>query len=108
MNKTFGIVGAISFVIAVALGYLVDFPYDTLVEIALSAFGLTMLVLGAIKSRKEEGKGLGWKLYLSIGLSVVAGVLCAIAGATQSIFATIATAVVTIMTIIFGLLAFKK
>ncbi len=108
MNKTLGIIGAISFAVVIALGYLVEFPYDTLVEIALSAFGLTMLVIGAIKDRKEEGKGLGWKLYVSIGLSVIAGIFCAVAGATQSIFATIATAVVTLMTIIFGILAFKK
>lgn len=107
MNKVFGIIGAICFAVAIGLGYLVSFPGDTLVEIAVAAFGLAALILGSVKKAKEEGK-FTWKTVVCIVLASVGGVLCCIGGLAQSIFATIAGAVIALMTIIFGVLYAKK
>lgn len=107
MNKVFGIVGAICFAVAVGLGYFVSFPYDTLVEIALATFGATLLVIGAYKKSKEAGT-FSWKTVVCIVLACLAGVFCAIAGTTKDIFATIATAVIALVSIIFGVINAKK
>ena len=53
--KTFGIIGAIVFAISVALGYFVDFKGDVLVQIALDAFALALVIIGAVK-KSERGR----------------------------------------------------
>lgn len=107
MNKTFGIIGAVCFALAVALGYFADFAGDTLVEIALAVFGVTALILNAVKKAKDEGK-FSWKTIVCIVLACIGGVLCCIGGLAQSIFATISGAVLALMAVIFGLLYGKK
>lgn len=107
MNKTFGIIGAVCFALAVALGYFADFPGDSLVEIALAAFGVASLILNAVKKAKDEGK-FSWKTVVCIVLACIGGVLCCIGGLAQSIFATISGAVLALMAVIFGLLYAKK
>lgn len=104
--KTFGIIGAICFALAVAVGYF-DFPADSLVQVALSAFGLASLVISNIKKAKADGK-FGWKFVVALILAIVGGILCAIGGLADSIFATIAGAVVALLAIIFGLITLKK
>lgn len=107
MNKIFGIIGMVCFAVAVGLGYFVSFPYDTLVEIALAVFGATLLVIGAVTKSKETGT-FSWKTIVCIVLACISGILCAIAGSTKDIFTTIATAVIALVTIIFGVLFANK
>lgn len=107
MNKTFGIIGAVCFALAVALGYFADFAGDTLVEIALAVFGVTALIVNAVKKAKDEGK-FSWKTIVCIVLACIGGVLCCIGGLAQSIFATISGAVLALMAVIFGLIYAKK
>ena len=105
--KTFGIIGAIVFAIYVALGYFVDFKGDVLVQIALDAFALALVIIGAVKKAKEEGK-FSWKIIACIILAVIGGVLCAISGASENIFGAIAGAVITLIGIILGIVNIKK
>ena len=107
MNKTFGIIGAVCFALAVALGYFADFAGDTLVEIALAVFGVTALIVNAVKKAKDEGK-FSWKTIVCIVLACIGGVLCCIGGLAQSIFATLSGAVLALMAVIFGLIYAKK
>ncbi len=105
--KTFGIVGAIVFAISVALGYFLDFKGDVLVQIALDAFALTLVIIGAVKEAKNKGK-FSWKIIACIVLAVIGGVLCAIGGASESIFGAIAGAVIALIGIILGIVNIKK
>lgn len=105
--KTFGIIGAICFAVAVAIGYFADFAGDALVQIALSAFGIAVLVIGNVKKAKEEGK-FTWKTIVCIVIAIVGGILCAVGGLAESIFSTIAGAVVALLAIIFGIISAKK
>lgn len=105
--KVFGIVGAVLFAVAVAIGYFGDFPGDSLVQIALAAFGLASIVIGNVKKAKDEGK-FTWKTVVCIILAVAGGVLCAVGGLADSIFATVSGAVVALLAIIFGLITAKK
>ena len=107
MNKTFGIIGAACFAVAVALGYFVSFPSDTLVQIALAAFGMASLVLAAINKAKEADK-FSWKTIVCVVLACIAGILCCLGGLADSIFATVSGAVIALVTIIFGVLNAKK
>lgn len=105
--KVFGIIGAICFAVAVAIGYFGDFAGDALVQIALSAFGLASLVIANVKKAKDEGK-FTWKTIVCIILAIVGGVLCAVGGLADSIFATISGAVIALLAIIFGIINAKK
>ena len=105
--KTLGIIGAIIFAISVALGYFIDFKGDVIVQIALDASALTLVIIGAIKDAKEKGK-FGWKTIACIVLAVIGGVLCAICGASESIFGAIAGAVIALIGIILGSVTIKK
>ena len=105
--KTFGIIGAILFAVSVALGYFFEFNGDTLVQIALDAFALALVIIGAVKKAKTEGK-FSWKIVVCIILSVIGGVLCAIGGLADSIFGAIAGAVLALLGIIFGIINAKK
>lgn len=107
MNKVFAIIGAICFAVAIGLGYFADFPGDSLVAIAVAAFGLAALIVGAIKTAKEKEK-FTWKTIVCIVLAVIGGVLCCIGGLAENIFATIAGAVIALLTVIFGVLYAKK
>lgn len=105
--KTFGIIGAILFAVSVALGYFFEFNGDTLVQIALDAFALALVIIGAVKKAKTEGK-FSWKIVVCIILAVIGGVLCAIGGLADSIFGAIAGAVLALLGIIFGIINAKK
>lgn len=105
--KTFGIIGAVCFALAVAVGYFCNFNGDALVQVALSSFGLASLIIGDVKKAKAEGN-FNWKFITSLALAVVGGVICAIGGVANSIFATIAGAVVALLAIVFGLITVKK
>ena len=107
MNKVFGIIGSLLFVAAVIVGYFCKFDSADAVAIALAAFALATTIVAVVKKYKEAGT-FNWKFVVVIIASVVGAVLCAIGGISDSIFATLAGAVIGILTIIFGVLALKK
>lgn len=107
MNKVFGIVGALLFVGAVAVGCFCDFKGDVIVQLALSAFALASMIVSIIKKAKDEGT-FSWKTVVVIVLAVVGGALCAVGGLQSNIFEAIAGAVVAIISIIFGVFITKK
>ena len=105
--KVFAISGAVCFAAAVVVGYFCNFKGDALVQLALEAFGFTSLIIANVQKAKAEGN-FGWKFITAMVLAVIGGALCAIGGVTDSIFATIAGAVIGLIMIFAGLLTFKK
>ena len=107
MNKVFGIIGSLLFVAAVIVGYFCKFESADIVAIALSAFALASTVVAVVKKYKKEGEKFNWKFILIIALTLVGAVLVAVGGLSDNIFATLAGAVIGILTVIFGVLAVK-
>ena len=107
MNKVLAIIGALLIVAAAGLGYFVDFPGDTIVELAIAAFGIVALVINAVKKAKEAGK-FSWPTVVCIILALVGGGLCCIGGLDQSIFKVIVGGVLALMAVIFGILYPKR
>lgn len=107
MRKVFAIIGALLFCGAVVVGQFCKFPAADAVSIALAAFGLAALIVATIKKAKEEGR-FNWMTILVIVVSVVAGVLCALGELQSNIFESLAGAVITLLTIIFGIIGLKK
>lgn len=107
MNKVFGIIGCLLFVASVVVGYFCKFDNADLVALALDAFALATFVVGIIKKYKEQGK-FSWKLIVVMIGVIVGAAFVAIGGLSDSIFSTLAGAVVGILAIIFGVFAVKK
>ena len=107
MKNVFGVIGAILFVASVIVGYFCKFDNSDLVAIALDAFALASTIVAIIKKYKEAGK-FSWKLVVVIVGVVVGAVFVCIGGLSDSIFATLAGAVVGILSIIFGVFIVKK
>lgn len=107
MNKVFGIIGSLLFVAAVIVGYFCKFESADIIAIALSAFALATTVVAVVKKYKKEGEKFNWKFILIIALTLVGAVLVAVGGLSDNIFATLAGAVIGILTVIFGVLAVK-
>lgn len=107
MNKVFGIIGSLLFVAAVVIGYFCKFESADIISIALSAFALATTIVAIVKKYKKDGEKFNWKYILIIALAIIGAVLVAIGGLSDSIFATLAGAVIGILTIIFGVLAVK-
>lgn len=108
MNKVFGIIGSLLFVASVVVGYFCKFESADIISIALAAFALATTTVAVVKKYKKEGEKFNWKFILIIALAIVGAVLVAVGGLSDSIFATLAGAVIGILTIIFGVLAVKK
>lgn len=107
MNKVFGIIGSLLFVAAVIVGYFCKFESADVIAVALSAFALASTIVAVVKKYSGEGKKFSWKFILVLALSVVGAVLVAVGGLSDSIFATLAGAVIGILSIIFGVFAAK-
>lgn len=107
-SKVFGIIGSLLFVAAVVVGYFCKFESADIISIALSAFALASTIVAVVKKYKKEGEKFNWKFILIIVLTIIGAVLVAVGGLSDSIFATLAGAVIGILTIIFGVLAIKK
>lgn len=107
-SKIFGIIGSLLFVAAVVVGYFCKFESADIISIALSAFALASTIVAVVKKYKKEGEKFNWKFILIIVLTIIGAVLVAVGGLSDSIFATLAGAVIGILTIIFGVLAIKK
>jgi hypothetical protein len=107
MNKVLGIIGAVLFAASVAVGCFCSFPSADIVAIALAAFGLTALIVAAVKKAKDENR-FSWKTIVVIVGAVAGGVLVALGGLQSNVFEAIAGAVVALITIIFGIIGVKK
>ena len=107
MNKIYGIIGSLLFVAAVVVGYFCKFDSADIVALALDAFALATTAVAIIKKYKEAGK-FSWKLVVVIIATIIGAVFVAVGGLSNSVFATLAGAVIGILGIIFGVLAVKK
>ena len=107
-SKVFGIIGSLLFVAAVIVGYFCKFDSADVISVALAAFALASTVVSVVKKYEKEGEKFNWKFILIIVLTIIGAILCAIGGVSDSIFATLAGAVIGILTVIFGVLATKK
>lgn len=107
--KKWGIIGAIAFLAAVAIGFFCKFDAAIIIEIGVAAFGFAAIVTSAISYAKSN-KIKTWVTVLIIALATIGGVLCCIGGMTQSIFAEISGAALALLAVIFGLVygAIKK
>lgn len=105
--KKWGIVGAILFVAAVCIGFFAKFDNAFIVEIAVAAFGLTALVIGAYTDGKTKNVKT-WQTITIIVLAVLAGVFGCIGGLAQNIYAELAGATLALLAVIFGIVFAKK
>ena len=105
--KKWGIIGALAFFAAVAVGYFCNFDGAIIIEIGVAAFGLCGLVIGAIKSGKTKNVKT-CKTVLIICFAVIGGVLCCIGGLSQNIFAEISGAALALLAVIFGMIYAHK
>ena len=108
MKNVFGIIGSLLFVAAVVVGYFCKFESADIIAVALSAFALASTVVAIVKKYKKDGEKFNWKFIVVIAASIVGAVLVAIGGLSDSIFTTLAGAVIGILTVIFGVFAAKK
>lgn len=102
-TKFIGFIGILIFSAAVIAAQFISFPAATVIEIALAAFGLTAVIVSAVKSAKERGRP-SWKTAVVIALAVIGGVLCCLGGLTQNIFETVSGMLLAILTVILGIL----
>lgn len=87
--RKWGIVGALFFVAACVVGFIFNFDGSNIVAIGLATFGLTATVIAFIKKHKEKGTPV-WQIAIVTVLTLISG------------------AVLSLMTIIFGLIYYKK
>lgn len=105
MNK-WGVIGCLCFIAAAIVAYFLKIESAVVIELGLSAFGLTAIVINAIKTGKQKTKST-WQTVVVIVLACVGGVLIRIGGLAQNIFAELSGAVLALLAVIFGLV-FKK
>lgn len=106
-NNICAIIGLVLVGISAVLGFIVNVDASVIISIAVAFLGATMLVVNELVKAKKENK-LDWKLWVALIGSAVGGCLCAIGGVTENIITAIIGAVITIATIIFGIVASKK
>ena len=107
MKNVFGIIGALLFVASVIVGYFCKFDSADIVAIGLDAFALASTAVAIIKKYKEAGK-FSWKLVVVLVGTIVGAVFVCLGGLSNSIFETLAGAVIGILSIIFGVFIVKK
>ena len=105
--KKWGIIGALAFFAAVAVGYFCKFDAAVIIEIGVAAFGFTAIVSSAVSYAKKSNIKT-WATVLIIVLAAIGGVLCCIGGLSQNIFAEISGATLALLAVIFGALFSKK
>ena len=105
--KKWGIIGALAFFAAVAIGYFCHFDAKVIIEIGVGAFGFMAIVTDAVIYAKTN-KIKTWATVLIIVLAACGGVLCCIGGLNQSIFAEISGAALALLAVIFGMLYAHK
>lgn len=95
------------FAAAAACGYFFNFAASSIIEIALAAFGLTAIVVGTFKESEEKNIK-PWKCVVVCIMALIAGVLCALGGMSNSIFMEISGAVLALIAVIIAAIANKK
>ena len=105
--KKWGIIGAIAFLAAVAVGFFCKFDAAVIIEIGVAAFGFTAIVTSAVSYAKKNNIKI-WATALIIALAAIRGVLCCIGGLNQSIFAAISGPALALLAVIFGLIYAHK
>ena len=105
--KKWGIIGAIAFLAAVAVGFFCKFDAAVIIEIGVAAFGFTAIVTSAVSYAKKNNIRI-WATVSIIALAAIGGVLCCIGGLNQSIFAEISGAALALLAVIFGIIYANK
>ena len=105
--KKWGIIGAIAFLSAVAVGFFCKFDAAVIIEIGVAAFGFTAIVTSAVSDSKKNNVKT-WATVLIIVLAAIGGVLCCIGGLSQNIFAEISGAALALLAVIFGMIYAHK
>lgn len=105
--KKWGIIGAIAFLIAVAVGFFCKFDAAVIIEIGAAAFGFTAIVTSAVNYAKNNNIKT-WATVLIIVFAAIGGVLCCIGGLNQNIFAEISGAALALLAVIFGIIYAHK
>ena len=72
--KKWGIIGAIAFLAAVAVGFFCKFDAAVIIEIGVAAFGFTAIVTSAVSYAKKNNMKV-WATVLIIALAAIGGVL---------------------------------
>lgn len=67
--------------------------------LAVASFGLGLLVVSTVQKAEKKD----WKLYVSIILVCIGGFLCALAGLAESTMTQIITLVISLVTLVIGL-----
>ena len=104
--KKWGIIGAIAFLAAVAVGFFCKFDAAVIIEIGVAAFGFTAIVTSAVSYAKKNNIKT-WATVFIVVLAAIGGVLCCIGGLSQNIFAELAGAALALLAVIFGVLFAK-
>ena len=99
--KKWGIIGALAFFAAVAVGFFCKIDAAVVIEIGVAAFGFTAIVSSAVSYAKKNNIKT-WATVLIIVLAAIGGVLCCIGGLSQKIFAEISGAALALLAVIFG------
>ena len=105
--KKWGIIGALAFFAAVAVGFFCKFDAAVVIEIGAAAFGFTAIVTSAVSYAKKNNIRI-WATVSIIALAAIGGVLCCIGGLNQSIFAEISGAALALLAVIFGIIYANK
>ena len=105
--KKWGIIGAIAFLAAVAVGYFCKFDAAVIIEIGVAAFGFTAIVTSAVSYAKKNNIKT-WATVFIVVLAAIGGILCCIGGLSQNIFAEISGAALALLAVIFGIIYANK
>ena len=105
--KKWGIIGAIAFLAAVAVGFFCKFDAAVVIEIGVAAFGFTAIVTSAVSYAKKNSIKT-WATVFIVVLAAIGGVLCCIGGLSQNIFAEISGAALALLAVIFGIIYANK
>ena len=105
--KKWGMIGAIAFLAAVAVGFFCKFDAAVIIEIGLAAFGFTAIVTSSVSSAKKNNIKI-LATVLIICFAAIGGVLCRSGGLNQSSFAEISGAALALLAVIFGIIYANK
>ena len=105
--KKWGIIGALAFLAAVAVGFFCKFDAAVIIEIGVAAFGVTVIVTSAISYVKKNNIEI-WATVSIIALAAIGGVIFCIDGLNQNIFAEISGAALALLAVIFGIIYANK
>ena len=74
----------------------------------MSAFALASIIVGTVKKYKKDVEKFDWRFIVIIVATIIGASLVCVGGLSDNIFATLAGAVIGILTVIFGIAVTKK